>query len=171
MRFLHWPGAGHRSGRQRRRSEGLPVGTELLGLDRARAEAAFKRGQAQARQYQQARRSLPAQPVHRRRPRRHPLCQAPWHKASTLAYGIVGAAADQGRRHRSRQQDRQNGLGHDGQGRALQGTRRACGVNEIAPVIRRDVDGWKGEQHVMQCRSIRRSGQPTCASASSNAGF
>ena len=50
-------------------------------------------------------------------------------------------------------------------------TRRACGVNEIAPVIRRDVEGWEGEQHVMQSRSIRRSGQPTCASASSNAGF
>ena len=45
---------------------------------------------------------------------------------------------DQGRRHRARQQDRQNGLGHDGQGRTLQGTRRACGVNEIAPDIRRD---------------------------------
>ena len=28
-----------------------------------------------------------------------------------------------------------------------------------------------GEQHVMQSRSIRRSGQPTCASALSNAGF
>ena len=27
----------------------------------------------------------------------------------------------------------QNGLGDDGQGRALQGTRRTCGVNEIAP--------------------------------------
>ncbi|MGI8851706.1 MAG: transposase [Methyloceanibacter sp.] len=34
--------------------------------------------------------------------------------------------------------NRQNGLGHDGQGRALQGTRRACGVNEVAPVIRRE---------------------------------
>ena len=33
----------------------------------------------------------------------------------------------------------QNGLGDDGQGRALQGTRRARGVNEIAPDTRRDV--------------------------------
>ena len=56
-----------------------------------------------------------------------------------LADGIAGAEADQGRRHRARQQNRQNGLGPDGQGRALQGTRRACGVNEIAPDIRRDV--------------------------------
>jgi transposase len=31
------------------------------------------------------------------------------------------------------------GLGHDGQGRAIQGTRRACAVNEIAPDNRRDV--------------------------------
>jgi transposase len=30
-------------------------------------------------------------------------------------------------------------LGHDGQGRALQTTRRACGVSEIAPDSRRDV--------------------------------
>jgi hypothetical protein len=62
-------------------------------------------------------------------------------------------------------------LGHDGQGRALQGTRRARGVNEIAPVIRRDVKGWEGEQHVMQSRSIRRSGQPTRASASQNVSY
>jgi NAD(P)-dependent dehydrogenase (short-subunit alcohol dehydrogenase family) len=32
-------------------------------------------------------------------------------------------------------------------------------------------EGWEGEQHVMQSRPIRRSGQPTCASALSNAGF
>jgi hypothetical protein len=30
-------------------------------------------------------------------------------------------------------------VGDDGQGRALQGTGRACGVNEIAPDMRRDV--------------------------------
>ena len=60
-------------------------------------------------------------------------------RTSALAHGIVGAAADQGRRHRACQQDRADGLGHDGQGRAIQGTRRACGVNEIAPDIRRDV--------------------------------
>jgi transposase len=35
--------------------------------------------------------------------------------------------------------DRANGLGHDGQRRAIQGTRRACAINEIAPDIRRDV--------------------------------
>ena len=31
--------------------------------------------------------------------------------------------------------------------------------------------GLEREQHVMQSRSIRRSGQPTCAIASSNASF
>ena len=35
--------------------------------------------------------------------------------------------------------DGTDGLGDDGQGRALQGTCRACGVNEIAPDNRRDV--------------------------------
>ena len=115
--------------------------------------------------------SLSAQPVHRRRTCRHPLCQDQWHPASALAYGIAGAATDQSRRHRTCQQDRQNGLGHDGQRRALQGTRRTCGVTRSRRNIRRDVKGWEGEQHVMQGRSIRRSGQPRCASASLNAGY
>ena len=50
----------------------------------ARAEAALERGQGQARQYQQARRSLFAQPVHRRRTCRDPLCQDAWHKSIDL---------------------------------------------------------------------------------------
>jgi transposase len=33
-------------------------------------------------------------PVHRRRTCRDPLCQDAWHKASTLAYGIAGAATN-----------------------------------------------------------------------------
>jgi hypothetical protein len=40
-----------------------------------------------------------------------------------------------------------------------------CGVNEIGLGIWRDVK-WEGEQHAMQSRSIRRSGQPISASAS-----
>ena len=40
------------------RSKGFPLGTELLGLGRAGAEAALERRQGQARQYQQTRRSL-----------------------------------------------------------------------------------------------------------------
>jgi hypothetical protein len=44
-------------------------------------------------------------------------------------------------------------------------------VNEIASDIRCDVKGWEGKQHVMQSRSIRRSGQPTRARALSNARF
>src|SRR6478752_3750291 len=39
---------------------------QLLGLDWTGAEAALERGQGQARQYQQTRRSLSAQPVHGR---------------------------------------------------------------------------------------------------------
>jgi len=45
--------AGYRSGCQYCRSEGLPIGAQLLGLDWAGAKAALKRGQGQARQYQQ----------------------------------------------------------------------------------------------------------------------
>jgi hypothetical protein len=56
--------------------------------------------------------------------------------------------ADQSRCHRPCQQARPNGLGIDGQGRAIQLSGR-----------------------VMQSRSIRRSGQPTWAIAFSNAGF
>ena len=47
------PDAGHGLGCQRCRSEGLSIRAQLLGLDRAGAEAALKRGQGQARQYQQ----------------------------------------------------------------------------------------------------------------------
>ena len=39
-------------------------------------------------------------------------------------------------------------------------------MNEIAPASRRDVKVGKDKQHVMQIRSIRRSGQPISASAS-----
>jgi hypothetical protein len=71
---------------------------------------------------------------------------------------------------RGSREDRAHGLGDNDQGRALQGTRRTSGMKEIAPAnIRRDVNGWEGEQHVMQSRSIRRSGQPTWAIASPNA--
>src|SRR5262249_11554488 len=94
-----------------------------------------------------------------------------WHQASALAHGVIGAAAHQGRRHCACQQTRADGLGHDDQGRTLQRTRRAGGVNEIAPANRRDGKVGKGKQHVMQNRSIWRSGQPTFPHAWSNAGY
>ncbi|MGX1228407.1 hypothetical protein AB7M71_001499 [Bradyrhizobium japonicum] len=67
-------GAGNSAGRERCGCQRLPIGTGLLGLGWARAEAELERGQGQAWQYQQARRSLFAQPVHGRRTRRDPLC-------------------------------------------------------------------------------------------------
>ena len=54
--------------------------------------------------------------------------QDPRHQASAMAHIIVGQAPDEGCRDCARQQARQDGLGDDGQGRALQRTRRACGV-------------------------------------------
>jgi transposase len=60
-------------------------------------------------------------------------------KHRPLAYGIAGAAPDQGCGYRACQQNRATGLGHDGQERAIQGTRRACAINEIAPGNWRDV--------------------------------
>ena len=72
-------------------------------------------GKGKARQHQQTGRSLSAQPVHGGRASCHPLCQDPWDQTSALACGIVGAAAHQGRCDRARQQDRKNGVGHDGQ--------------------------------------------------------
>src|SRR5262249_55891148 len=62
-----------------------------------------------------------------------------WHETSAPAHDVVGAAAHEGRRGRARQQDRKNGMGHDRQGRTLQGTRRTGGVSEIASATRRDV--------------------------------
>src|SRR5271157_6013625 len=68
----------------------------------------------QARQYQQTRRSLSAQSVHDRRFGCDPLRQNPWHQASALAHRVAGAETNQGRGHRARQQDRQDGVGDDG---------------------------------------------------------
>src|SRR5262245_36796344 len=98
-----------------RRASGWIIWAEIFRLDWARAKATLERGQGQARQYQQTGRSLSAQLVHGGRAGRHPLCQDPWHQTSTLAYSIVGATAYQGRCDRARQQDRKNGVGHDGQ--------------------------------------------------------
>src|SRR6266446_236702 len=46
------------------RSQGVSIGTGFLGLDWARTEAELERGQGQARQHQQTRRSLSTQLVH-----------------------------------------------------------------------------------------------------------
>ncbi len=45
--------------------------------------------------------------------------QDPRYRPSTLAHRVISAAADQGRSNRARQQDCQNGSGHDGQRRML----------------------------------------------------
>ena len=52
---------------------------------------------------------------------------------------LLARRPTKGRSHRAGQQDCAHGLGDDGQRRALQATRRARGVNEIASDIRRDV--------------------------------
>jgi hypothetical protein len=52
----------------------------------------------------------------RRQSAQKPAAEDPWHQTSALAYGIAGAAANEGRRDRARQQDRKNGVGHDGPG-------------------------------------------------------
>lgn len=111
------------------RSQGVPIPSGLLGRDRAGAEAAFEQGQGPAGQHQQTRRSLSAQPVHDGSARGYPLCQDPWLRAPPLAHGTAGAVANQGCRYRACQQ---TGLGHDDKGRALQGARRSCGVNDRA---------------------------------------
>ena len=74
-------------------------------------------------------------------PARSPSSAMPRSTAPSIGPGSrrCWAAADQGRRHRACQQVCADGLGHDGQGRAVQASRRACGVNEIAPDARRDV--------------------------------
>ena len=52
---------------------------------------------------------------------------------------MLYAATHEGRGYRTSQQDRQDGVGDDGQGRTLQRTSRTRGLNEITPDIRRDV--------------------------------
>jgi hypothetical protein len=117
----------------------LPIRSQLLGLDRAGTQTALERRSRQARQYQQTRGSLSAQPVRSRRIRCHPLCQASWHQISALGRSIVGKTADEGRGHRARQQARPNGLGHDGYRRAIQLSSRAEGLTRSRRVPWRDV--------------------------------
>jgi hypothetical protein len=62
-----------------------------------------------------------------RRACHHALCQDSWHQASVLAHGIAGAAVAQGCCYRACQQDRADGLGHDDQRRALEGTMPSTG--------------------------------------------
>ncbi|MGY4420326.1 transposase [Bradyrhizobium sp. JR6.1] len=95
-------GVGHSIGRQHCGSQGFPIGTRLLGLGWARAEAEVERRQGQTWRYQQTRGSLFTQPVHGWRARRDPLCQDPWHRSPALAHSIVGPAAHKGRGHRTR---------------------------------------------------------------------
>ena len=85
-----------------------PVGRH--GVEQLLGIAAVEWRQGQARQYQQTRRSLFAQSVHDRRLGCDPLCQNPWHQTSTLAYRAAGAETNEGRGHRARQQDRQDGV-------------------------------------------------------------
>ena len=57
--------------------------------------------------------------VHGRSSGRHSLRQDPRHQTPAMAHGLVGAAPDKGRRHRTCEQNCADGLGYDGQGRAL----------------------------------------------------
>ena len=78
--------------------------------------------------------------VRGRSARRHPLCQDPWHQAPAMAHGIVGATADEGGEP-SHSPTRSLGWTWAivAKGQHYKEPRRACGVNEIAPDIRRDV--------------------------------
>ena len=142
----------------------LPIRSQFLGLDRARAETAFEWGQGQARQYQQkGDRYLRGLFVAGalaviRYAKIHGTKHRPWltallarkptkvaaialaNKLARMAWAMMARASATGIPSRWRR-------------------------NEIAPDTRRDVKVGRGEQHVMQSRSIRRSGQPTCAIA------
>ena len=79
-------------------------------------------------------------PVCGRRAFCHPLRQDPRHQTPAPASRPCWRGGrPRLRLLRSPTRSRADGLGHDGQGRAIQGTRRACAINEIAPGNRRDV--------------------------------
>jgi transposase len=97
LEFDRMINAWHRSSETSRRLDDCPgVGPALAtalvatvadpkAFRSGRPEAALERGQRQARQCQQTRRSLSAQPVRGWRARGHPICQDPWYQASALA--------------------------------------------------------------------------------------
>jgi transposase len=87
--------ASHRSNETSRRLDAGPALATALVASVANPRA-FRSGRnfsawigLEARQYQQARRSLSAQPVHRRRACRHPLCQDQWHPASAWLTALL----------------------------------------------------------------------------------
>jgi Transposase IS116/IS110/IS902 family len=90
--------------------------------------------------HQQARRSLPERSVYGRGARGHQIRQDPWHRTPSMALSVAGPATSQGCRRRLGEQDRQNGLGHDGQGRAIQG---ACPVGGMIGLRRRPGVMWR----------------------------
>ena len=80
-------------------------------------------------------------------------------------------ATHQGCGHSACQQDRTHGLGDRWpKVNATRNLPRSRHKRDRAGHPAR-CEGWEGEQHVMQSRSIRRSGQPTWATALSNARF
>ena len=89
--------ACNRAGRQRRRSESVPIGPRLLGLDRSGSEAKLEWRQREARQHHQAGRSLSAQLVHGGCASGHPLCKDPRHQTSPVACETARAPADESR--------------------------------------------------------------------------
>ena len=130
-------------------------------------QTAFDRRQREARQDLKAGQSTFAMVARRWRDGCHPICAPARHKAA-LARASDGPSADQSRCRCTCQQNRTDGLGHDGARRAVQGAevvagRRSC--QQQAKVT----TNWRGHDDVMQIRSFRGSGEPAWVIASSNA--
>ena len=70
-------------------------GRDFSALDWAGPQAELERRQGQARQYQQTRRSLSAQPVHDRCAGGDPLCQNPWHHGERDGRDLRGSPRQQ----------------------------------------------------------------------------
>src|SRR5262249_31805624 len=152
-------------------SESVSVRARLRGLDWTGAEAAFEWRQGQARSASASQVTVICV-VYSRQGR---LLSFASPRSIAPSIGLGSRRYLRGRPPRGPPlrlpTNRADGLGHDAPGRTLQRTRRAGGVNEIAPANRRDGKVGKGKQHVMQNRSIWRSGQPTFPHAWSNAGY
>jgi hypothetical protein len=104
--------AWHRCNEASRRLDDIPGNQRETSYERRLPQSVIDKALTEDKA--KASESLSAQSVHDKRLGCDPLCQNPWHQASALAHRVAGAETNEGRGHRARQQDRQDGVGDDG---------------------------------------------------------
>ncbi len=141
--------------------------TQPGGLDWACSQTTFDWWQGAAWRHLKTGQSLFAMAACGRCHGRYPICAPAWHKAA-LACAYYGASADHGGCRRTGQQDRTDGLGHDGC--TVSGLKsRDCFRRRHRQSELTGSRNWRVHDDVMQIRSFRGLGEPAWVIAFTNA--